>query len=315
LKPGTGRRPGDSRRRALIEAFLLSSAIGASTAAPATEPGRLNLFQLTSRAHLVVHVRVRDGGLKYAMVDVLDVLKGESPSGALRVAFRDFNFSRPPGVGPIVFPNGQEEILFLVPCSQVPRSEKKREKNRDLFDLFLGSEGRITVPAEGAGATFEAIRGLAAIAAMGPSSQIDAFRDLLDSENPALVESALEETLRLRAVAPPLYSRLNRLLRSPSPGIRSKALRALAQMFGARVNRGAAQDDEIQDQANIALAGVLEIGRNDPDEVVRVEAVRALAAWPARPDVAAELWNIARQDAAQSVRYEAERALFTGASR
>ena len=79
------------------------------------EPEPLNLFQLVARADLVALVEVHEGSLKYALVDVLEGLKGTPPSRRLRIAFRDFNFTREPGQDMIVFPNGQKEILFLVP--------------------------------------------------------------------------------------------------------------------------------------------------------------------------------------------------------
>ena len=69
-------------------------------------------------------------------------------------------------------------------------------------------------------------------------------------------------------------------------------------------------EDEVLDEARAALAAVLEKARNDQDESVRVQAVAAVAAWPNRAEVEQELKAIAGTDAAQAVRYEAERALF-----
>ncbi|HXH28187.1 MAG TPA: hypothetical protein VNL37_04025, partial [Candidatus Polarisedimenticolia bacterium] len=105
----------------------------------------LNLFQKIARAELVVHVRVQNGALRFAVVRVLESLKGEAPLETLRIAYRDFNFDRPPGTEPIVFPDGQEEVLFLVRDPTVRRVEK----NRDIYQLYKGRQGRLTVPAEG----------------------------------------------------------------------------------------------------------------------------------------------------------------------
>ena len=77
-------------------------------------------------------------------------------------------------------------------------------------------------------------------------------------------------------------------------------------MFGS----GRATDDEALDEARAALAAVLERARNDSVESVRVQAVAAVAEWPKRPDVEGDLRAIAGTDRAQSVRYEAEKALF-----
>ena len=73
--------------------------------------------------------------------------------------------------------------------------------------------------------------------------------------------------------------------------------------------------EEALDEAGQALAAVLERARNDPDAGVRVQAVQALAAWPAPSDVEADLRAIASQDASQEVRFEAERALFRAGAR
>ena len=126
-----------------------------------------NLFQKIARAELIVRVKTFDGSLRFALVDVLEALKGTPPAGRLRIAFRDDNFSRKPGTDPIVFPSGQEEILFLTPYDQ----SRRKEKYKDVFTLYLGAQGRITVPAEGSGAILDAIRRLSAICAQAPASQ------------------------------------------------------------------------------------------------------------------------------------------------
>jgi hypothetical protein len=269
----------------------------------------LNLFQRTARATLVVHVRVRAGALKYAQVDVIRALKGEPPARSLRIAFRDYNLHRPQGGEPLVFPDGEEEILFLVPYGPVPRSQRKRAKNVDLFELMLGPQGRITVPAEGSAAFVDAIGRLAGIASLDPASQVESLRNLLDDPNPDLIESALDEILRLRAATPALYPRLGRLIRNPSPSLRARSLRLVTLLFGGT---GSALEEDPLDLARETLALVRERARNDPDEPVRVQAVLALAAWRDRHEVAGDLQAIARQDRSQLVRFEAERALLIG---
>jgi len=268
-------------------------------------PETLNLFQLVARTDLVVHVRIRSGSLKYAIVDVQESLKGTSPFPVLRIAFRDFNFTRAAGTDAIVFPDGQEEILFLSPYGRTTRKKKDRDKNKDLFTLFRGSQGRLTVPGEGRNVPLEAVRRLAEIGRLDPSSQTEALEGLLESPNPILLETALSEIERLRDPRAPLLPRLIGLLASPSPPIRIGSLRVMAQIFAS----GRIGDDSL-DAAQTALAGVLERARNDPDEEVRTQAVLSLAAWPNRREVQGELRAIAGTDKAQAVRYEAERALL-----
>ncbi len=267
----------------------------------------LNLFQMIARASLVVHVRVYDGSLRFALVDVLEPLKGEPPASRLRIAFRDFNFDRKPGTEPIVFPKDQEEILFLVPYTEV----RQKEKNKDIFTLFLGARGRITVPAEGSGTIFDAIRRLTRISAQDPATQIETFTAEIAGDNPYLIEASLEEIARLHAATPALYGRLVRLLESRSPGVRVRALRIISLIFA--FSRQEPGDGEAADQARASLQAVVERARNDGDQEVRVAAVQAIAAWPARSDVEPELRAIAQNDLAQEVRYEAQKALLKGA--
>jgi hypothetical protein len=289
----------------VASAALLAGAIESSAAPAAGIEPTLNLFQRTARAELVVHVKVREGALKYAVVEVIEALKGEPPAPRLRIAFRDYNFSRRSGTEPIVFPDGQEEILFLVPYA----GARRKPKNRDLYELFRGPEGRITVPPEGSGAVLDTIRRLAEIVRLDPASQVAALRTLLAFDNPDLVGTALDEMLRLRALTAPLFPRLTILARSPSPALRAGALRAIARLFaGTRDADGPGHT--APEEAGGALAAALERARNDPEEEVRVVAVAAVAAWPLRAQVEGELRAIADQDPAQAVRYEAEKALF-----
>ena len=286
-----------------LVALLLGIREGSPQLGPV--PETLNLFQLVARTDLVVHVRIRSGSLKYAIVDVQESLKGTSPFPVLRIAFRDFNFTRAAGTDAIVFPDGQEEILFLSPYGRTTRKKKDRDKNKDLFTLFRGSQGRLTVPGEGRNVPLEAVRRLAEIGRLDPSSQTEALEGLLESPNPILLETALSEIERLRDPRAPLLPRLIGLLASPSPPIRIGSLRVMAQIFAS----GRIGDDSL-DAAQTALAGVLERARNDPDEEVRTQAVLSLAAWPNRREVQGELRAIAGTDKAQAVRYEAERALL-----
>lgn len=287
---------------ATLVALLLGIREGRPQLGPV--PETLNLFQMVARSDLVVHVRVRSGSLKYAIVEVQESLKGTSPFPVLRIAFRDFNFTRAAGADAIVFPDGQEEILFLSPYGRTGR-KKSRDKNKDLFTLFRGSQGRLTVPGEGRGVPLEAVRRLVEIGRLDPSSQTEALEGLLESPNPILLDTALTEIERLRDPRAPLLSRLIGLLASPSPPIRIGSLRIMAQIFAS----GRIGDDSL-DAAQMALAGVLERARNDSDEDVRTQAVQSLAAWPNRREVQGELKAIAGTDKAQAVRYAAERALL-----
>src|SRR3989441_512286 len=104
---------GSPARTAVCGALLATLFAGSSPClgqlGPAPEP--LNLFQLIARSDLIALVKVRDGTLKYAMVDLVEALKGKAPAPHLRIAFRDFNFTRRPQDDVIVFPRGRQSSL------------------------------------------------------------------------------------------------------------------------------------------------------------------------------------------------------------
>ncbi len=271
---------------------------------PDSRPGDLNLFQMVARADLIVDVRILKGSLKYALVEVRAAIKGVPPDFQIRVAFRDFNWSRPKGEPPIVFPDGQREILFLVPQTH----EKPSEKNRDLYTLFRGGAGRITPAAEGPDPRVEATRRLVKIAALDAAAQVAALHGLIASDNPALRDTAMKEVTRLRAVDPSLYPVLTGVLSSPEAAMRADAIVLIRQMF---LTFGTGEGLMLEEEpGRIALARVLELARNDPAPVVRRAAVTALAAWPRRDETGSDLKTLATADPDQEVRYEAQRALL-----
>lgn len=301
----SGFRRGHPAAVVLVGLLASSSAVSDAGAQLGPAPEALNLFQLVARAELVVHVRIRSGSLRYAIVEVKESLKGTSPFPVLRIAFREYNFTRAPGDDLIVFPDGQEEILFLAPFGRDARRKKDREKNKDLYTLFRGRLGRMTLPAEGPAIPLEAVRRLSEVSRLDPRSQGEILERLLDSPNPLLLQTALLEIERLRDPRAPLLTRLNGLLRSPSPTIRIVSMRVIAQIFAS----GRIGDDSL-DAAQAALAAVFERARNDSEVDVRVQAVLSMASWPNRSQVLGELKAIAGTDKAQSVRYEAEKALL-----
>ncbi len=302
-----------NRQRSIVNGLRAITAIGllsiagvpvAAPVRPESTVASLNLFQRLARAELVVKVRIRDGNVRYAIVDVEESLKGEAPAASLRVAFRDYNFFRPPGADPIVFQDGEEDVLLLVPYTEVKRSEK----NRDLFELYGGPSGRFALPAEGSAIFTDAVRRLVPIGRLDPTAQVDALWSCLESDNPSLLEAAMDEIDRLRAVSPKLFGRLTALLNTRSTSIRILSLRLIGRVFATSP---AQETDELAvEQSRDALNAVLERARGDGDEDVREAAVVAIVAWPQRPEVRGDLESIARLDPAQAVRYVAQRALL-----
>lgn len=269
-----------------------------------SRPGDLNLFQMVARADLIVDVIILKGSLKYALVEVRAAIKGFPPGSRIRVAFRDYNWSRPKGEPPIVFPDGQREILFLVPQTH----EKPSEKNRDLYTLFRGEAGRIVPAAEGPDPRVDATRRLVAIAALDAAAQVIALHELIASDNPTLRDTAMKEVTRLRAIDPSLYPVLTAVLFSTEATMRAEAIVLIRQMFLAfGTGKGLMPEEQ---PGRIALARVLDLARNDPAPVVRRAAVTALAAWPHREETGSDLRTLSTADPDQEVRYEAQRALL-----
>jgi len=261
----------------------------------------LTMFQMVARADIVVHVRVKEGAARFAIVEVRSALKGEPPGPQLRIDFRDLNLS-PHGQAVVVFRPEEEYVLFLM--KKLWRRPKA--KNANILDLLHGRRGRMLLSPEGWEGTVDAVRAFVLLAQAGPEEQIDGLSALLPTDNPLLKEATLEELTRLRVAAPKDLPILVRLLGDPSPRIRSRALPLIALQFAS------AHTDDLRSTSDQreALASVLERARGDQEENVRVESVRTLGAWPKPEEVLGDLLAIARQDPAQKVRYEAERLLF-----
>lgn len=280
---------------------LLISSLNRDAFAQPTGPQEhvpLTLVQIIGRSDAAVHVRVSDGSGKFAIVEVLETLTGPDPGKMLRIDFRDLNLNLK-GQEFVVFEKGEEDILFL----HRPDWKKPSAKNADLFELLHGRRGRLLLPAEGSGIYLEAVRRLGSIARQDPSDQVEAFRRLLGSENPFLRESALAEVGRLGALNVADLPALIHLISDQSAGLRQKALEQI------RVVLRAANGDEGEDPRR-ALEAARERARNDSDEKVRAEAVRAMSAWSHHEDVVPDLKAIATVDPSQLVRYEAQRVLF-----
>ena len=132
----------------------------------------LTLFQLTARADLIARIRVKDGSLRLAILDVLDGLKGEAPADRIRLDFRDLNLS-PQGQGMVTFRDGEEFILFMSTKSW----RKPKEKNRDIFDLTHGRRGIMPLPPEGWGIDVGAVKQLVSLTERGPEEQVLGLRE------------------------------------------------------------------------------------------------------------------------------------------
>lgn len=283
----------------LMSLCLTFNSLAVAQISAPTEHVPLTQFQLIARADLVVHVVVKDGAQRYAMVDVLETIRGVSPEEHLRIDFRDLNLQLR-GQELIVFTTGEEYVLFL----ERPSWRKPKEKNRDIFALFHARRGRMLLPPEGLGVPLEAVRLLAQVVDRPPEDQVESLRALMVRPNPALREAVLEEMSRMRAFSIGDLGALSTLSRDPLPSIRGRALQAIGT---ALKDPG---DEMAQEPRRLALELCRERARNDAVAAVRVQAIRAIGSWQPREEVIPDLRAIAVGDSDQMVRYEAERLLF-----
>lgn len=262
-----------------------------------------NPYEMTSRAQVVVSVRVLAGSLKRAKVVVEKVFKGPVESGDLiHISFRDFNLDLDKE-NRIEFEDGESYLLFLDPETNL-RGEAKR---KDRFVLFRGSHGKISLPREGAGVYLEAMETLAQLSRLKDHRELySRLQGLIRETNPLLLDTGLGEIARLHLMEARMVPEVLPLLRDASPAHRAGALGLLAQLFASPEERDQAAGLEER------VVGVIQVlGRNDPSEEVRVAAVRALGVW-GEEGIEETLKEIAAQDPAQAVRYEAQLILLRG---
>jgi hypothetical protein len=234
-------------------------------------------------------------------VKVREVYRGGArPGQDLEIAFRDFNLDLAKD-DRIVFVDGESEILFLVPELDL----EERPRGGDRYTLTRGRFGRFTIPREGGDIYREAVREFAGLVAMKNHRELfDRLRSLLRSANPILVDAALSEVLKLDLMNRDLAPSVMAFYTDPSPKRRLAALKLMGRFFATLRDRD--KHPEFQESA---LPPVAVLARNDPEEGVRVAAVDALGEWGGGA-VTETLKEIASQDKAQLVRYEAQLILF-----
>jgi len=288
-----------NRRRFLGVVVVFSCVVGLwGTARGEESPG---LYDLTAHSDLVIAARVLNGSLKLAQVLVEEVFRGAvRPGQRLQIEFRDLNTNLGK-TDRILFNEGETDILFLMP----EVNAEGKSKGKDRYTLCRGRFGKFTLPREGEEVFREAIREFARLTTLKDHHQLFAeLRGFLGSPNPLLVDVGLGEVARLQLMDREMVPEVMPFLQDPSPRRRIAALLLLAKL--SDVFRDRASHPEVGDTV---LGPLQTLARNDPEEEVRVAAVEALGAWGGEM-VEETLQEIARQDAAQAVRYRAQVILF-----
>lgn len=287
-------RRGGRRALLLVCVFLLPGLVPGWAAID--EP---SLWTKTFRAELVVRVRVLDGDNRLATMKVEEIIKGDYDRETLRVVFRAMNLSRNYWEEKVVFPLGAHEILFLRPFVK-----KGKVNAPDQFELVGGHHGTEEVPPEGNDAYLQAIRQFVIIQGMGSQLAIwNQSRQLLESENPYLVQAGFEQVLRFRLADEEMVPVLLLRLEDETVAFRSQAARCLRDVFEdfRREKKTLTAEDHLRDM-------LLFKAMNDQSVDVRVEAIRTLQAGR-DADLVPSFRQIAREDPSQAVRYQAERTI------
>ena len=261
---------------------------------------RLTLWDKSFRAELVVRVTVLDPDDRLAIMRVDEVIKGTYRQELLKIVFRAENFAREMWEERVEFVQGAELILFLEHFRKRGIIQKP-----DQFALLKGTQGKVDVPPEGSKAFLEAVRRFGEIQTMGSQLAIwKAARELLEDENPYLVEAGFEQILKFRLADEELVPVLLGHLDAQAVPFRQQAARALGQVFEEYRYK-----DEVLDSEDHMRDLLLHKAINDQSEVVRVESIRALEAkWDEA--LLPSLRRIAEEDPSQAVRYQAERAIY-----
>jgi len=295
--------PAANRPNARLAGAALIGALAALAPSPArADIQQLTAYEKTGRAPLVVWGEVTDGVHRFAVIRTLDVIKcsiPERPAESFRIAFRLDSFLRPPWQEAITFKNGEHVLLYLRKFTK----EDGRQPDGDLYTLMWGEPGRETLPPEGEEARVTAVRRFAAILSAPTEDQPALLRAALRDPNPLIADGSFEEAIKQGIGDVAMIPELVELLSNARQPPRVYALRMMALVVSDA--RAAGREVPRRDELSEVLRGR---AATDPVEPFRVQAVATLAELGGE-DNKVFLQRVAREDASQLVRYEAEKAL------
>jgi hypothetical protein len=286
------------RRLALatVVTFLNAGPAGAVTEPP-PEPIRLGLYEWMGTAPVVVAANVIEDDAKFTRAVVSTSIKGDLAAGAVvEIDERQANRDRDEGTPALDLTKGKTYLFLL------QRSTRGPKEPYPVFDLTRGVQGAKALPAEGSAATIDAVTRLAEVQQRKNDDYVwTVLPDFLEDTNPILVDTALDLYVKFRRDSLAIAPRLEPLLETPRPDVRRRA----AILMGRVLLR---QGAEALPERPAYVAGLTGRARRDDDTAVRRAATAALAALP---DVGVDetLHAIARDDADQDVRFEAVKAL------
>ncbi|GEM_PF-5575646 len=281
---------------------------------PAIVSSGVDLSKRILAGPVVVRGKASKAKLK-ARVEIFETLRGEGLGREIMISYRGSNLMRPPGDPAFAIREGEEAIFVLGPWVD---SDGEIAQHH-LYRPEGGFRARIPIPAEGGEALLDAVRKIVAWQDSPDRSQT--MQDLvawLAGKNPYLIDVALDQAARHVLCdedwLPALFDRA----RDVSPWRRERVL----EVLGGALARGRF-DKHRGPHSKRAVAGdaaarvqrlIIRLARTDPEESVRMVAVRELAR-AGFEGVREILEAVAKDDPSQDVRYEASAALARGERR
>lgn len=291
--------------RVAIGPVIVALALVAGTATrisavtePPPEPVRFGLYEWMAVAPIVVAADVIADDGKFVVAITRTPVKGGRPAGsAFEIDLRQANRDREAGTPVLDLVKGRGYLLLLT------SSTRGKNEPNPVFALTRGARGARELPIEGSDATVEAAVRFGAIQERKSDELLWAtLPDILQDVNPVLVDSALDLYVKFRRESAALIPILTPLLEHPRPDFRRRAAMLLGRVLA---RAGSAVLPERGELVSVLMGR----SRRDDDATVRREATRALALVP-DAGVEETLRAIARDDADQDVRFEAEKSLY-----
>ncbi len=291
--------------RPLAAVGLVAVTLLAGASSLLAEVIEMSLYRRTGLAPIVIWGEVTDGEHRYAQVRTLELFKCSAPpcpEENFRIAYKLDSFLRKPWEDKITFQDGERLVLFLRKFTK----EDGQMPEGDLYTLMWGAKGRHELPAEGEKATVDAVRAFHAILEEDDfDEQERMILGALASPNPILAETAFSEATEQGLGSLDLLDELTGYFEGNRDTIRIGAMRLMGRILEDSRTAGRWPVPQVAELRDL-IRGRAAL---DPSEPMRVEAVKVLAILGG-DDAKAFLERLAKEDASQMVRYEAERVLI-----
>lgn len=285
------------KSRCLLGSMLFL--VAGATAAPLVISNGLNDFEWIATAPVVIVGRLQAEDRRWVEIEVERVLRGAEkvPTPRVRIDLRRANRDRPESAMRALRLDPDLRYVLLLKSSTT-RGGGPLPK----FDLVRGIAGARPLPEEGSQALVDALGEYVRIQEhRGDGALWRGLRELLESEDPRLLQTALELFLKFRRGDEETLPRLRSILAHPSGLVRERAARLIEVIFRDQPSILTSPEVAALREALASRA------RRDEAVAVRVAMTQALAALGGS-EVEQLLDQIAESDPDQEVRYAAERA-------